>query len=311
MRHAVLILGMHRSGTSAIAGISHLLGAAAPATLMEPAFDNPTGFWESESIGGLNEAILHNAGCAWFDCLPFHPASLASSFQSELPAVCVSVLTREFGDAPLFVLKDPRFSLLLEVWLPTFAALNVAVATVLALRHPTEVIASLRRRDGMPTNVAAPLWLHYMLEAERVTRGRPRAVLSYDAFVQDWRTCITRAATETGIAWRVPLESAAVAAGEFLRPQLRHHYAGPHKVDAGKPPVSQWIAETHDALRHIETGDSAPQFARLDRIREQFAAWRAQAPRVSVADATVHQVRRPNRGATTDPGPATSQDRSF
>ena len=55
MRQAVLILGMHRSGTSAIAGVSHLLGAAAPATMMEPAADNPTGFWESETIAGLTK----------------------------------------------------------------------------------------------------------------------------------------------------------------------------------------------------------------------------------------------------------------
>lgn len=75
------------------------------------------------------------------------------------------------------MLKDPRFSLLLELWLPAFALLDVTVAPILALQHPSEVIASLRRRDGMPADIAAPLWLHYTLEAERQTRDRPRAVL--------------------------------------------------------------------------------------------------------------------------------------
>lgn len=312
MQQAVLILGMHRSGTSAIAGICHLLGAAAPATMMEPAFDNPTGFWESEAIAGLNESILYTAGCAWYDCLPFHPTSLNAGFQSELPAECSSILAREFRNASLFVLKDPRFSLLFEVWLPIFATLDVTIAPLLALRHPAEVMASLRRRDGMPPDIAAPLWLHYMLEAERHTRNRRRAVVSYDKLMQDWRGCLARVIAEVGIGWPVPLDCSAAAVGEFLRPQLRHHYAAPRKVVADKPPVSDWVTQAYDALRLIETGDGAAQFARLDRISEQFAAWRAQAPRVSADDAIPLQLPRTisSTPPTTSVSPATSPGRN-
>jgi hypothetical protein len=286
MQQAVLILGMHRSGTSAIAGVSHLLGAAAPATLMQPAFDNPTGFWESEAIAGLNEAILHAAGTAWFDCLPFIATNLAARFQRDGPDERASVLAREFGDASLFVLKDPRFSLLYELWRPTFTALNVAVAPIVALRHPAEVVASLRRRDGMPADVASPLWLHYMLEAERQTRDRSRAVLSYDKLFHDWRGSMSRVTAEADVGWPISLDSAAAAIGEFLRPQLRHHYATPRKIVAGRPPIADWVADTYDALRRIEAGDRAAQFTRLDDVREQFAIWRVGAPRVSANDAT-------------------------
>jgi hypothetical protein len=311
MRQAVLILGMHRSGTSAIAGVSHLLGAAAPATMMQPAADNPAGFWESQTITGLNEAILDAGGCAWFDSLAFDPAKVSASYQHDLLPYSISVLTHEFGDAPLFVLKDPRFSLVLDLWLPTFAAMNIAVTPLLALRHPAEVMASLRRRDGMPGEIAAPLWLHYTLEAERHTRHRPRTVLSYDKFLQDWHRCLTRI-TAAGIAWQAPFEFAAVAIGEFLRPQLRHHYAVPSKADAGKPPIANWIAETYDALRRIEAGDGAAQLARLDRVHAQFVAWRASAPHVTAADATAAQ--RPSAVGSTAPtistGPAVSLGRN-
>ncbi len=304
MKQAILVLGMHRSGTSAIAGISHLLGAATPATMMQPAADNPTGYWESEPITLLNETILTALGGCWYDCLPLDPASLDAESRQFVATHCASVATSEFGDSPLFVLKDPRFSILLQHWLPALAALNVSVAPLLALRHPTEVLASMRRRDGMPADVAAPLWLHYTLEAERHTRNRPRAVLSYDGFMQDWRGCLTRVTAEARIAWQVPLESAAAAIGEFLRPQLRHHYAAPRKVVAGRPPISDWIAETYDALRHIEAGDGAAQYARLDRVREQFAIWRARAPRVSLADATALQL--PRTISSTPPTISTS-----
>jgi hypothetical protein len=103
--------------------------------------------------------------------------------------------------------------------------------------------------------------------------------------MQDWRSCLARVAAQAGITWQVSLDAAAAAIGEFLRPQLRHHHAAPHKVAAGRPPLCEWIAETYDALRRIEAGDDGAQYARLDSVRAKFAAWRAGAPRVSLAAA--------------------------
>jgi hypothetical protein len=292
MRQAVLILGMHRSGTSAMAGISHLLGAAAPATMMATAADNPTGFWESMPVTGINEAMLVALGTRWYDCLPLDTTRVDARSRQVATARCTAVITSEFGDAAIFVMKDPRFSLLLDLWLPAFAAMNLAVAPVLALRHPTEVLASLRRRDGMPPDIAGPLWLHYTLEAERLTRNRPRAVLSYDALLHDWRGSLERVTAEAHITWPVPIDTAASNIAAFLRPQLRHHYAAPRAAAAARPPIADWIAETYDALRRIEAGDDAGQFARLDQVRADFAPWRARAPRVSDADATALLVPR-------------------
>lgn len=281
-RQAVLILGMHRSGTSALAGISCLLGAGAPAGMMEAAFDNPTGFWESLPITALNEAIFRSAGCGWYNSLTFNSTAIDAGSRDDLAAHCASVLTAEYGNAPSFVMKDPRFSVLLDLWLPVFAAMNVRVAPVLALRHPTEVTSSLRRRDNMPIEVAAPMWLHYSLQAERLTRGRPRALLSYDRLLRDWRGALARIAAETGLMWPVPLDSASVSIDDFLRPQMRHHHAAPSRIGVWKPPVADWIAETYSALRAIEEGGRDAPLRRLDRVHAEFASWRARAPRITM-----------------------------
>jgi hypothetical protein len=81
---------------------------------------------------------------------------------------------------------------------------------------------------------------------------------------------------------------------------------------AGKPPIADWIAETYDALRRIEAGDDAGQFARLDQVRADFAPWRARAPRVSEADATALQLPRTisSTPPTTSTNPATSPGRN-
>jgi hypothetical protein len=130
--------------------------------------------------------------------------------------------------------------------------------------------------------------------------------------MQDWRGCVTRITQAADITWQIPFESAAVAIGEFLRPQLRHHYAAPSKVAAGKPPISNWIAETYDALSRIELGDDAAQFARLDRVHAQFATWRASAPHVTAADATAAQLPKTitSTPPTTNANPATSPGRN-
>lgn len=130
--------------------------------------------------------------------------------------------------------------------------------------------------------------------------------------MEDYRGCLARIATDAAIAWKVPLHSATAAIGEHLRPQLRHHYAAPRKVVAGKPPISDWVAETYNALRNIEAGDDGAQFARLDRVREQFAPWRARAPRVSEADASALQLPRTisSTPPTTSSSPTVSPGRN-
>jgi len=280
-RQAIVILGMHRSGTSATAGICCLLGAAAPAGMMEAAFDNPTGFWESFPVSALNERILRTADANWYNSFAFDPAVIDAASRAELVGYCEAVLAAEFGDTPAFVMKDPRFSLLLDFWFPVFAAMKVTVAPVLALRHPSEVTASLRRRDNMPIEIAAPMWLQYSLESERLTRGRQRALLSYDRLLRDWRDAVAGVAEKTGLVWPTAPDSAADAICDFLRPQMRHHHAAPVRIAVGKPPLAGWIAETYNALRAIEDGGGEAEYRRLDQVSAAFAAWRASAPRIT------------------------------
>ena len=65
---AIVVLGMHRSGTSAVTRLLNLAaGADLPRHLMNSRQDNETGFWESQPIADFNEELIEAAKSAWDD----------------------------------------------------------------------------------------------------------------------------------------------------------------------------------------------------------------------------------------------------
>jgi hypothetical protein len=117
---ALLVLGMHRSGTSSIAGAMVRLGGAAPLNLLPPADDNPKGFWESSVLMTLNDQILAAGGSHWEDWRQFDPARIDPAAAFALKGQAESVLAGEFGRARLPVIKDPRVCRLMPFWSPVF-----------------------------------------------------------------------------------------------------------------------------------------------------------------------------------------------
>src|ERR1700689_5171594 len=119
IRKAVVVLGMHRSGTSALAGTAVRLGLASPRTPLPVSNDNPSGFYESLPVVEVNHRILLAEGCAWNVCLTFEPDRLDGML---LPMgnrqLILDTLRSEFDDTASFVLKDPRLCLTLRAWLP-------------------------------------------------------------------------------------------------------------------------------------------------------------------------------------------------
>ena len=160
-RVGVLVLGMHRSGSSAITRMLSLLGCALPATPMPVAFDNPVGHWESQRVADFNDEILNLAGTQWDDWLPVNARLSETLIWPQLVARGRKLLRGEIGDAPLFVLKDPRICKLANFWLEVLAAEAVDAAIVIPLRNPLEVARSLSVRNGIgrisvPADLAAP-----------------------------------------------------------------------------------------------------------------------------------------------------------
>src|SRR5689334_24554693 len=196
----LLVLGMHRSGTSACTRLLNLCGGQLPADLLPPNAANVTGYWEPTSIVALHDALLADAGSAWDDPTEFPASWLASPGGQGYVERLVDILRSQVSGGPLMVVKDPRACRLVPLWRQALACVQREPVMLLVVRHPLEVAASLERRDGMPVSQALLLWLEHVLAAEESSRGDRRLIITYDQILSDWRAVMARVETALGIA---------------------------------------------------------------------------------------------------------------
>ncbi|MDF2620795.1 MAG: hypothetical protein K0S00_3454 [Xanthobacteraceae bacterium] len=222
-RRAILVLGMHRSGTSALTRTINLLGAVAPQTLLDASAGNERGHWESKPIVDLNDEILAACGQVWFSRQRMKVSPIEVVRAKGLWRKLHDTLESEFGGAPTIVLKDPRVSRLVPLYAQALGEAGYDVAAVLTLRNPLEVARSLAARNGMELRKALGLWLRYTLDAELDTRGMARAVVAYEALLDDWRKTTALMKRHIGGDWPDPTPEIEAEIDEFLSPELRHH----------------------------------------------------------------------------------------
>jgi hypothetical protein len=269
-RIGVMVLGMHRSGTSAMARVLNLLGCDLPKALMPARDSNEAGHWESLLVYRLNDEILSSAGSTWHDWLAFNPGWQSSPKAAEFKQKALGVLQEEFGSSSLFVLKDPRICRLAPFWVDVLETAGIRPAIIMPVRNPLEVAESLALRDGIDPALGQLLWLRHVLEAEAGTRGRPRYHTSYDALLTGWAKLASAAQAELGISWPRLSPRASQEIDEFLTSRMRHHQESPASV-FDNPLLSAWLRDAFDVFdRWAKNGEEAGDHAKLDRIRTEL-----------------------------------------
>ena len=222
--HIIVILGMHRSGTSAVARVCNLLGAQIGQQLMPPSEgNNPAGFWELDEVRVIHDELLHALGSSWDATAPLPANWWHNSAVSEFRDRLIHVVREEFDDAALACLKDPRMCRLMPLWKGIFDEIKWEPHYLLAVRNPLDVAGSLNARDGLHRCQSHLLWLRHVLEAERWTRGQPRAYVSYEQLMADWRAAMMPAWRQLGLGELTVDPSAAREIDAFLQTDLRHH----------------------------------------------------------------------------------------
>ena len=177
---ALLVLGMHRSGTSAITGALRHCGAwtGEDAELTEANAENPTGFWERRDVRPICDRLLRSAGADWWKIATFDP--------DAIPHAILVEQKREFGQVvalldkhPTWVLKEPRLCLLL----PVLRDHITNPVCIHIYRNPLEVARSLQTRNGFSISAGLALWEAYNRRALSASKNLPRVFVFHEALM--------------------------------------------------------------------------------------------------------------------------------
>lgn len=313
----IIVLGMHRSGTSAVARLIAMMGAEiGPAHLIgAPAIDNEKGFWERVDVSRLNETVLTALDCAWDDVATFSPQHLERPELAEMRRQAASIIYQLDARRP-WVLKDPRLCLTLPFWRPL---LEVPVC-VLPYRPPLEIAKSLRARNGSSIEHGIAIWERYTLAALESSQGIPRLGISYTDLIQEPVAAVQRlfdrlyATDVTGL--RMPSKREILA---FIDGQLRHQRAAEEEAADLLNPSQRRLAaalEEGSALDWKDIPELSAEAA--ERLLEHRQTLRASAGRGAAgtfnsfgeADETAQPLRRVGGvpAAVGRPAPDGAQD---
>jgi hypothetical protein len=263
----LFVLGMTRSGTSALTRVLSLCGATLPSGMKGADSYNLSGYWEPRASLLLNHSILRRHGSTMFD--PSLRLQEEGAFDAEEKAACIAKIEaflNRLPAAPLLVIKDLQITALSGMWFEAAHLAGFDIAAVIAVRHPQEVIASLStflRRTS--SELASATWLKYTLLAERDTRDLPRVFVDYANLLDDWRGEIKRISTALAIDLNTRDEGAIEA---FLTPGLRRQqYCGPVQDRFG----ADWMSTVYEVMR-MAARDEPWDESVLDRVFEAYRA---------------------------------------
>ena len=265
---AVLIVGMHRSGTSAVSGVLTKLGVATPESLHPADEHNPRGYFEPRRIIDFHESLFAQLGSPSNDPLPLSYDWLDSPVGRAAVDQLADILDEEFAGRPMCLFKDPRICRLMPVWTRALERTGRRAVAVVPCRHPLEVAGSLQAKAGLSRAYSLFMWLQHVVLGERFTRGLPRSFIGYQALLNDWRGSVGKMERELDVVWPRDMMRASPEIDGFLSGALRHHQA--QSLDAHDP-LHALCARAWEALAKLEANpaDGAAQAA-LDGVAAEI-----------------------------------------
>lgn len=219
---------MHRSGTSALAGVLNILGVKMGSNFMVPAPWNPKGNFELLDAYNLNEKILGRLNSSWDNPYVMPDNWWADGFNEHEKEI--AGLIKSNFDAEMSGIKDPRLCRLLPLWIKVFKELGIEIYFVIPLRSPLETANSLKRRNGFPVEKSLLLWMIYMLEAEFYSREYPRVFITYDNLLKNTSNVINRICTKLNIEFPKDYQNVEEDIARFLDHSLKHHTQEPDSM---------------------------------------------------------------------------------
>ncbi|AGW15243.1 sulfotransferase family protein, partial [Megalodesulfovibrio gigas] len=245
----LLVLSMHRSGASALAGCLHLLGFNLGPSLKPADENNEQGYWENEDLVLIHEILLRQLGCSW-DMIGSQPAGwLESAAGHKARQNLQALLERSFPPGTPWAVKDPLLCPLMPLWTSVLEQRGERPGLIVLVRHPEEVAASLARRDKMDIRKGLLLWLAYNREAFAACRDRPHVVITYDQLLADPIGVLANIEKRLCITFPKTLRETCSSILSLVRTDLKHE----HVADRREPVEDNYsyFSTLYEYIRNI------------------------------------------------------------
>lgn len=265
-RQCLLVLGMHRSGTSAFTGTLNCLGIVLGKNLLNSSEDNEKGFFENNYLIGIDEKILKFFDSGWdrVQGLPekWWKNKSIKVFRDEIK----DYLSLEFNNAAIFGIKDPRICILLPLWLEILEELNIVSKIIIVIRNPFEVARSLNKRDGFSTEKATILWMNHILEAEFYSRNYSRVFCTIDELLEAPAKTVAKIVTSLNIKFPNEYSEVKQQIESFLDQNLKHH-----NLTSGSVMLPSFVNDFYDILLKLTGSYETINVSKtIDDLRQNY-----------------------------------------
>ncbi len=232
-----------------MAGTLKRLGLHVPQPEVPADEKNPRGYYEPVWVTEFHKRVLNPVPVRTIDTRPDAAVVADAAITPEVEEELRTWLADQL-DRPQVLVKDPRAFWILPAWTRVAAQLGADVCTLTMLRHPTEVVRSRDsaylteqtptfRRQRETANVAA--WVNAAFATEAATRSVPRAFVRYDDLLSDWRTALSRAGEQLGLAFEPGLDVTPHPVDDFIDATLNR--SAITWDDIAVPPALRDLAE--------------------------------------------------------------------
>ncbi|NDY96310.1 sulfotransferase family protein [Wenzhouxiangella limi] len=254
----LVVLGMHRSGTSAVTAALRAMGAyVGTQEELTPVYpENPRGFEERRDARQLCDQLLHSVGADWWKIADFDVSRVSDATRGELEGQFQALADRLCAH-PVWALKEPRLCLL---W-PLFAPWLTDVVPIQVIRHPLAVARSLRRRNGLPMRVGQALWARYNMAVDDYPWPQKPLRIHYEALIQhpvETLSALAESLKAVGVLGLTPSRAATV-----VESGLQH--------ESGQESDAWWLPECHKYWRGLQRGETFHVIRKsLDSVLAEF-----------------------------------------
>src|SRR6185295_4653785 len=217
-----VVLGMPRSGTSAIAHALNILGvdfgdSLTPADTLW----NPTGFWEDKDISNqINCGVLFAIDFAW-ESLRLVDAAQCTTL-SDLKNKAINLLNQRMAFSDCWGFKDPRTAKIIPFWQSVFETAALEDHYLITLRNPLSSAHSFHRLRHFDLESGLILWLMHLYPAIQDTFGKKRLIVSFENMIENPCSELDRIQSYFNLPSICPTKKMYYT-HDFLKPSLSHY----------------------------------------------------------------------------------------